>query len=113
MSNVQPLELSGRLWLNREGHGYLGAGRIALLERIGETGSIAQAARSMGMSYKAVRTERHKLIHWINRDGMDELYDLEPDPYELVNVIGDPRYALVARELRAELARLVVVALGL
>lgn len=53
MSNVQPLELSGRLWLNREGHGYLGAGRIALLERIGATGSIAQAARSMGMSYKA------------------------------------------------------------
>ena len=53
MSNIQPLEISGRLWLNREGHGYLGAGRIALLERIGETGSIAQAARSMGMSYKA------------------------------------------------------------
>ena len=53
MSNIQPLELSGRLWLNREGHGYLGAGRIALLERIGATGSIAQAARSMGMSYKA------------------------------------------------------------
>ena len=52
MSNIQLLEISGRLWLNRQGHGYLGAGRIALLERIGATGSIAQAARSMGMSYK-------------------------------------------------------------
>jgi N-acetylglucosamine-6-sulfatase len=67
----------------------------------------------VGMSYKAVRTDRHKLIHWINRDGMDELYDLDVDPYELANVIGDPRYALVARELRTELARLVVAALGL
>jgi arylsulfatase A-like enzyme len=67
----------------------------------------------VGMSYKAVRTERHKLIHWVNRDGVDELYDLEVDPYELVNVAGDLRYALVARELRAELARLVVSALGL
>jgi arylsulfatase A-like enzyme len=67
----------------------------------------------VGMSYKAVRTDRHKLIHWINRDGVDELYDLDLDPCELVNVIGDPRYAMGARELRAELARLVVSAIGL
>jgi molybdate transport system regulatory protein len=53
MSKIQPLEISGRLWLNREGHGYLGVGRIALLEHIGECGSITQAARRMGMSYKA------------------------------------------------------------
>ena len=51
----------------------------------------------VGMSYKAVRTDRHKLIHWVNRDGVDELYDLEADPYELANVIGDPRYAATAR----------------
>ena len=46
----------------------------------------------VGMSYKAVRTERHKLIHWVNRDGVDELYDLQADPYELANVIGDPAH---------------------
>jgi arylsulfatase A-like enzyme len=67
----------------------------------------------VGMSYKAVRTSRHKLIHWVNRDGVDELYDLEADPYELVNGIDDARYAGVARELRAELARLVAASLGL
>jgi molybdate transport system regulatory protein len=34
-----------------EGH-YIGHGRIELMERIGEHGSIAQAAKAMGMSYK-------------------------------------------------------------
>jgi len=50
---TQAIELSGRIWLNREGRGYLGAGRIELLERIDECGSIAQAARRMEMSYKS------------------------------------------------------------
>ncbi|HEY7139719.1 MAG TPA: sulfatase-like hydrolase/transferase [Methylomirabilota bacterium] len=67
----------------------------------------------VGMTYKAVRTERHKLIHWVNRDGVDELYDLESDPYEVVNVIADPRYARVHRELRVRLAGLVAEAVGL
>jgi arylsulfatase A-like enzyme len=67
----------------------------------------------VGMTYKAVRTERHKLIHWVHRDGLDELYDLERDPYELTNVVAEPGYGDVARELRRELARLVVEALGL
>jgi arylsulfatase A-like enzyme len=67
----------------------------------------------VAMSYKALRTERHKLIHWVQRDGVDELYDLDRDPYELTNVIAEPDYAGVARGLRAELARCVVEALGL
>ncbi len=45
--------VDGRFWLNVSDRGFLGAGRIQLLERIGETGSISAAARSMGMSYKA------------------------------------------------------------
>lgn len=52
MPKPQPLEFSGRFWLDREGHGYLGAGRIELLEHIGECGSISQAAKRIGMSYK-------------------------------------------------------------
>lgn len=48
----QALEFSGRFWLNREGRGYLGAGRIELLECIGQCGSISQAAKRIGMSYK-------------------------------------------------------------
>src|SRR5690606_20605708 len=34
-----------------------------------------------------------------------ELYDLEADPFELVDVAGDPRYAAELESLRAELAR--------
>jgi N-sulfoglucosamine sulfohydrolase len=34
----------------------------------------------------------------------EELYDLEKDPHELKNVAGDPAYAKVLAELRAELS---------
>ena len=67
----------------------------------------------VGMTYKAVRTERAKLIHWVNRDGVDELYDLAADPYELCNLIDDPARARERQELRRELARLVAEAVGL
>jgi arylsulfatase A-like enzyme len=67
----------------------------------------------VGMTYKAVRTERAKLIHWVTRDGVDELYDLAADPYELSNVIDDPARAGERDELRRELARLVAAAIGL
>lgn len=43
----------GRIWIEKEGETYLGYGRIELLVRIGEFGSIVQAAKSMQMSYKA------------------------------------------------------------
>jgi molybdate transport system regulatory protein len=42
----------GRLWLEGEDGTFLGHGRVVLLERIREHGSLAQAARSMEMSYK-------------------------------------------------------------
>ena len=69
----------------------------------------------VGMSYKAIRTERYKLIHWVNRDGgmLDELYDLDRDPYELRNLIGSRAYAPVRTKLRKELARLVAESVGL
>jgi len=70
----------------------------------------------VGMSYKAVRTDRHKLIHWVNRGcagELDELYDLERDPFELRNRIASRAYAGVRESLRRELKQLVVEALGL
>ena len=67
----------------------------------------------VGMTYKAVRTERHKLIHWVHKEGVDELYDLERDPHEITNVIGEPAYADAARSLRKELRKLVADAAGL
>lgn len=42
----------GRIWVEGEAGTFLGYGRIVLLERIDHFGSIAQAARSMEMSYK-------------------------------------------------------------
>ncbi len=49
---AQP-SVEGRLWFQKEGESFLGRGRVELLEKIGETGSISAAARVMGMSYKA------------------------------------------------------------
>jgi arylsulfatase A-like enzyme len=67
----------------------------------------------VGMSYKAVRTERHKLVHWIHKEGVDELYDLERDPYEIANVIKDPAYARAREALAEDLRRLVAASVGL
>lgn len=50
---LRALKVHGRLWLTLDGHNFLGSGRVELLQRIAETGSISQAARAMKMSYKA------------------------------------------------------------
>jgi N-acetylglucosamine-6-sulfatase len=70
----------------------------------------------VGMTYKAVRTDRHKYIRWISRSRngeLDELYDLDRDPYEVANVINRPAYRTVREKLHRELRRLVVEAGGL
>ncbi len=70
----------------------------------------------IGMTYKAVRTGRHKYIRWVNRGRngeLDELYDLDRDPFEISNVINRPAYRAVRERLRRELRRLVVEAGGL
>jgi N-acetylglucosamine-6-sulfatase len=43
--------------------------------------------RVLQMGYKAVRNGRWKYIHYLDLQGMDELYDLQSDPYELKNLI--------------------------
>ncbi|OFZ89968.1 MAG: hypothetical protein A2W21_12615 [Betaproteobacteria bacterium RBG_16_66_20] len=70
----------------------------------------------VGMTYKAVRTDRHKLIHWVNRGSaaeLDELYDLEKDPFELKNLIASRAHAPLREKLKKELKRLVAEAVGL
>ena len=59
------------------------------------------------MGYKAVRSDRYKYIRYEDLEGMDEFYDLHADPYELRNVIGDPRYDTALKEMQAELNRLL------
>ena len=70
----------------------------------------------VGMTYKAVRTDRYKYIRWINRarDGeLDELYDLREDPYELNNLSRSRKMAPVREKLQRELRKLAADALGL
>jgi N-acetylglucosamine-6-sulfatase len=62
---------------------------------------------------RGVRTEQWKYIRYPHGDGGPdrhpaELFEIAADPDETRNVAGDPRHAAVARELQAELARLLV-----
>jgi arylsulfatase A-like enzyme len=59
------------------------------------------------MGYEAVRTERHKYIRYRELPGMDELYDLSVDPYELHNLAGSKAHEEVRSEMTKELDRLV------
>lgn len=65
------------------------------------------------MDYKAIRTDRYKLIHWMQHPDEGELYDLVEDPYEMKNLIAEPGMADVVSDLRAEMAEAVLHAVGL
>jgi molybdate transport system regulatory protein len=52
-SKAAKLKADGRFWLTLDGKNFLGRGRVELLQRIRETGSISKAAKAMKMSYKA------------------------------------------------------------
>ena len=60
--------------------------------------------RILNMGYQAVRTERYKYIHYTELSGMDELYDLRSDPYEMNNVIGTPAARSVLLQMQQELS---------
>jgi len=45
-------ELRVRLFIDVNGEKFFGPGRVELLQHIDKTGSIAKAAKAMGMSYK-------------------------------------------------------------
>lgn len=47
------INIAGRFWIEFEGTPSVGCGRIELLERIRDSGSISEAAKAMKMSYKA------------------------------------------------------------
>ncbi len=59
--------------------------------------------RVLTMGYRAIRTERWKYIRYLDLDGMDELYDLREDPYEMRNVIGEAPNAETVAKLGKEL----------
>ncbi len=63
--------------------------------------------RTVTMGYRAVRTGRWKYIGYTELEGMDELYDLENDPYEMRNLVDELGLAETRATLQAELHRLL------
>ena len=79
----------GKVWLEKDGKLYMGLGRMRLLERIDELGSIAAAARSMKLGYRNA---------WLWVDSMNRL-----SPAPLVeNISGGAggRHARLTKEGR-------------
>lgn len=58
------------------------------------------------MGYRSVRNERWKYIHYFELEGMDELYDLKSDPFEMKNVINDPAVSAILPEMKREMEKL-------
>ena len=65
----QGTQIKGLLWIERQGEIFLSWGRVVLLERIREAGSIAAAARAMEMAYSHAWT----LVANMNRLAGEEL----------------------------------------
>jgi N-acetylglucosamine-6-sulfatase len=59
------------------------------------------------MGYQAIRTERWKLIHYSELSGMDEMYDLVSDPFEITNVVDRPDAQAERARLLEELSQLL------
>lgn len=57
-------------------------------------------------TWTAVRTENWKYIQYKGLPGMDELYDLKTDPYEMKNLINDAASAKPLKDLRQRLEKL-------
>ncbi|MEG1622528.1 MAG: sulfatase [Alistipes sp.] len=53
-----------------------------------------------------IRTAQYKLIHFYNDVDEWELYDLKHDPHEMQNVYNNPDYAVICKELHAQLTAL-------
>ncbi len=63
--------------------------------------------RVLQMGYQAVRNGRWKYIRYLELDGMDELYDLKADPYEMKNLMQQPDTAKARDEMKKEPERLL------
>jgi arylsulfatase A-like enzyme len=61
--------------------------------------------RVRNMGYTAVRTGRHKYIEYQELQDMNELYDLEADPFEEHNLAGVPEARPTLERMQKELQR--------
>jgi arylsulfatase A-like enzyme len=64
------------------------------------------------LDYRVIIKDQFKYIKWLRFDEA-ELYDLNSDPYEMNNLIGNPAYAETIDKLKTELQKLQLEALGL
>ncbi|MDX2000771.1 MAG: sulfatase-like hydrolase/transferase [Thermoanaerobaculia bacterium] len=78
------------------------AGRQPLTEAFAEW-SDDISAKFRGLTFRAVRTPKHKLIRWQDPAKGEELYDLVADPAEAHNLVTDPAAAAILRDLRGRL----------
>ena len=65
------LEVGFRLWIKGKSGNFLGEGRVCLLEKIEETGSIREAASSLKMSYQ----KAWKLMDIMNHQSTEPLIE--------------------------------------
>jgi arylsulfatase A-like enzyme len=56
--------------------------------------------------HRGVRTQRHKLIEYYGEGKYWELFDLQQDPNELLNLFGQPGQQDVTAELTGQLRKL-------
>ena len=66
MPGKKPFSAAGQVWLSRDGENVLNEGRMALLEKIAETGSITKAGKAVGISYRTA---------WIAVDHLNTISD--------------------------------------
>lgn len=62
-------KVMGNIWIEGKRGAFVGSGRIKLLERVKETGSITEAARSIKMSYR----QAWELINSMNKQSKKPL----------------------------------------
>ena len=55
-----------------------------------------------GPNQIAVRTDRYKLVDCFLKNDIDELYDLKVDPGEMINLINDPAYDIIEKDMRLQ-----------
>ncbi|MCC6347320.1 MAG: LysR family transcriptional regulator [Nitrospirales bacterium] len=69
--HAKEYQFMGRVWVEGKESTFLGFGRIVLLERIKQHGSITEAAKSMGMSYR----HAWELVDSMNRQARTPLVE--------------------------------------
>ena len=50
-----------------------------------------------------MRTDRYKFIRYYGIWDINELYDLQEDPMEMHNLIRDPAYSDISKQLRSDI----------